>query len=693
MVKILLPSAVGRHSERQMADRRRTTGVSRVCLLAASFIGSLYSPAFLHAEPHAKAESAQASPVQLRTIATVRGAHDLSNKEAARGYPVHLRAVITFLDPTIINGQRIGMFVHDSTGGIFVFFSPGVFDALPPGTLIDLRGVSAPGEYAPIITLRQLKVIGYAGLPRNPDRPSLARLSSGEEDAQWVELEGVVHSIVEEEGRINLQLTMDDGTIKVTMVREAGAAYSGLVDAKLRIRGSAGAIFDVKRTQMIGIHLFCPNLSAVQIVKAPPSDPFRLPTLPIDKLLQWEQAPLLAHRVHVQGRVTLQWPGSSVCIRDAAQGICAQTSQKGHLRNGELIDIAGFVRVEGSAPMLNDAIFRSSGSSADAPAEAVPVTAEKIMAGGHDSRLIRIDGQLLSRDLSSSDTTLLVNSGTSIFKAILPQSLSGPQSKTWGNGSLLRITGVASVQIDAQRSELGLGTAVPNTFRLMLRSPADVLVLKRPSWWTPSHALIVLAVALAGTLVVLGWVVLLRKRIRESEERFRHMALHDGLTGLATRLLLQDRLHIAVESARRHRTGLGLLMVDMDNFKGINDTFGHPAGDEVLRVTAGRILEAVRSSDTVARLGGDEFVVLLSGMNDSGMAEVIAQTIAENLARPISFEGREMPVSVSVGLCHASSAELDGNELMKNADAALYRAKERGRGCYEVFNPALLIQR
>jgi diguanylate cyclase (GGDEF)-like protein len=627
----------------------------------------------------------------LRTIATVREAHDLSNKEAARSYPIHLRAVITFLDPTIINGERIGMFVHDSTGGIFVFFPRGVFGAVPPGTLIDLRGVSAPGEYAPVITMRQLKVIGYAGLPTNPHRPSLGRLSSGEEDAQWVELEGVVHSIVEEEGRINLQLTMDDGPINVTMVREAGAAYSGLVDTKLRIRGSAGATFDVQRTQMIGVHLFCPNLSVVQIVKAAPSDPFQLPTIPIDNLLQWEQAPSLAHRVHVQGRVTLQWPGSAVCIGDAAQGICAQTGQKGRLRHGELIDIAGFVRVEGSAPMLNDAIFRSSGS-ADAPAESVPVTAEKILAGGHDSRLIRIDGQLLSRDLSSSDTTLLVNSGTSIFKAILPQSLSGPQSKAWENGSLLRITGVASVQIDAQRSALGLGTAVPKTFRLMLRSPADVLVLRRPSWWTPSHALIVLAVALAGTLVALGWVVLLRKRIRESQERFRHMALHDGLTGLATRRLLQDRLHIAVESARRHRTGLAFLMVDLDNFKGINDTFGHPAGDEVLRVTASRILEVVRSSDTVARLGGDEFVVLLSGMNDSRMAEVVAQNIVRNLARPISFDGREMPVSVSVGLCHATSEELDGDEPMKNADAALYRAKERGRGCYEVFTPAFLIQ-
>jgi diguanylate cyclase (GGDEF)-like protein len=683
----LLPDTVARHSNCRSAGRYPATRLSRICLLAALLVASLFSSAVVFAGRRAKAESAQTAPIKLRTITRARAAHELSNKEAARGYPIHLRVVLTYLNP-ILNGKRIGMFVHDSTGSIFVFFTPGAFGTLPPGTLIDLRGVSAPGEFAPIVNLQQLRVIGFAGLPANPHRPSLARLLSGAEDAQWVEVEGVVHSIVEEESRIHLQLMMDDGPITITMMREAGARYSGLVDAKIRVRGSAGATFDPKRTRMIGIHLLCPNLAAMKVLQPPPSNPFELPILPIYKLLQWDQAPLLAHRVRVQGRVNLQWPASSVCIQDATQGICAQTAQNTRLRNGELIDIAGFVRVEESAPMLDDAVFRSSGSSADAPVEAVPATVEEILAGAHDSQLIRIDGRLLSRDLSSSDTTLLVESGKFIFKAVLPQSLSGPETKAWMNGSLLRITGVASVQIDTQRSELGLGTAVPKTFRVMLRSPADVAVLKRPSWWTPSHALMVLAVAFAGTLVVLGWVVLLRKRLRESEERFRHMALHDALTGLATRLLLQDRLHVAVENARRHRTGLAILMIDLDRFKTINDAFGHPAGDEVLRITADRILETVRSSDTVARLGGDEFVVLLSHIGDSKMAEEVTANIVKTLARPISFEGREMQVSASVGICCARSGELDEDDMMKNADTALYCAKKHGRDRYEVFTVA-----
>jgi diguanylate cyclase (GGDEF)-like protein len=630
------------------------------------------------------AASAEEPAGQLPTMTTARQAHGLTSSEAARGYPIHLRAVITYFEPTIVNDGWVGMFVHDSTGSIFVFVKSGTVDPILPGTLIDLRGITAPGWFAPVVAHPQIEVIGYAGLPASPHRPSFAQLFSGSEDAQWIELEGVVHSIVDENGHIILQMIMDDRPITVNMGSEPGAAYSGLIDSKIRIRGNAGAVYDAKHTHMIGVRLTCPNLSAVQILEAPSSDPFKLKPVSIDKLLHWDLVPLLAHRVHLQGRVTLQWPGTSVCIQDATQGICAQTGQNTRLRNGELIDIAGFVRAEGSAPTLNDAVFKSSDSSADVPVEAVPATADEILAGGHDSQLIHIDGQLVSRDLSSSDTTLLVNSGKFIFKAILPQSMSGQESKEWQNGSLLRITGISSVQIEEQRSGLRFVTAAPTTFQVRLRMPADVVVLKRPSWWTPPHALIVLAVALAGTLVVLGWVTLLRKRLRESEERFRHMALHDALTGLATRLLLNDHLSSAVETAKRHETGLALLMVDVDKFKEINDTFGHHGGDEVLRVTASRLTQAVRKTDTVARMGGDEFVVLLTDLGDPVMAEEIAAKIIKSLAEPVLFAGREIHVSVSVGVCSSDAGGLDEETLLKCADAALYQAKAKGRNCFHV---------
>jgi diguanylate cyclase (GGDEF)-like protein len=124
-------------------------------------------------------------------------------------------------------------------------------------------------------------------------------------------------------------------------------------------------------------------------------------------------------------------------------------------------------------------------------------------------------------------------------------------------------------------------------------------------------------------------------------------------------------------------------MVDLDSFKEINDSFGHPVGDEVLRVTANRLLRCVRKEDTVARLGGDEFVVLLPDLANPQLADAIAAKIVKSLAIPIPIEGCEVPVSGSVGVCAAFSDDLDSEALLRNADAALYRAKAKGRGCFE----------
>ena len=255
-------------------------------------------------------------------------------------------------------------------------------------------------------------------------------------------------------------------------------------------------------------------------------------------------------------------------------------------------------------------------------------------------------------------------------------------------GSVLRITGICFVLLDAQRSGLDIGTAVPMAFSVLMRSPADVVMVRKPSWWTPPHMVLLLAIALACTLGVLCWVVVLRRRIRLSEERFRHMAQHDMLTGLATRLVLQDRLNVALEVAKRHHTGLAVLMLDLDKFKEVNDTFGHGAGDEVLRVTANRLLESVRKSDTVARVGGDEFVILLPEFEGANV-ESIAAKLVTVASGPILFENHTLPVSVSVGVCTFSAEEMDAAEMLKGADGALYDAKERGGRRFSIHIPRL----
>ena len=641
-----------------------------------------------------QAQSVTLSPSEktIPAITTALQAHSLSNKEAMRTLPVHLRGVITYFDPDFGTGLA-AIFIHDATGSVFISQTSKLAASLFAGALVDVRGVTKPGGFGPIVDNPQFRILGRAPFPPNPPRVSLALLKTGAYDAQWVEVEGSVHRITEYPHFVVLNLELPDGPIPVLVIRNPGAKYSNLVDAQVKIHANAAPTMNTDG-QMIGVHLQSPNLSALEVVEPAPSDPFASPTIPINGLLSREHFSTPMHRVHLRGNVTLQWPGSMLCIRDATRGICAQTTQATPVAVGDLVDMAGFVVTVDNAPVISDAVFQIAGTNR--PVAPRPATAGKILDGGLSSELIQIDGRLIGYDLTSSDAILQLSSGDALFPAILPKSLVGSEASVWKVGSRLRVTGICSVRIVDVQSNVRAGVAVTKSFRILMRSPADVTILERPSWWTPAHALIVLGLVLTATLCVLGWVIILRRRIeqqakllRESEGLFRHMALHDALTGLATRLLLHDRLNVALESARRRRTGLAVLMVDLDRFKEINDTYGHQAGDEVLRVTATRLLGVVRKVDTVARLGGDEFVVLLPDLADPQSAERIAATIVEKLAVPIPFEGREMPVSTSVGVCAAAADKFDVDAFLRNADAALYRAKERGRNCFQVFAAGL----
>jgi diguanylate cyclase (GGDEF)-like protein/PAS domain S-box-containing protein len=165
------------------------------------------------------------------------------------------------------------------------------------------------------------------------------------------------------------------------------------------------------------------------------------------------------------------------------------------------------------------------------------------------------------------------------------------------------------------------------------------------------------------------------------EERMRHDAVHDPLTGLANRTLLRDRLEQALARSRRKGGASGLLFVDLDNFKQVNDAYGHAAGDAVLVELGKRLQSAVRPSDTVARLGGDEFVVVCEEL-DEQTAVALGQRLHDALVQPLVIDGVEHRLSASIGIALGQN---DPDGLLGNADAAVYRAKAHGRGRVELF--------
>jgi diguanylate cyclase (GGDEF)-like protein len=165
-------------------------------------------------------------------------------------------------------------------------------------------------------------------------------------------------------------------------------------------------------------------------------------------------------------------------------------------------------------------------------------------------------------------------------------------------------------------------------------------------------------------------------------DHLRHLALHDPLTGLASRRLLADRYLQLSARARRSQRPIGLLFVDLDGFKGINDRYGHAAGDQILAAVAHRILSCLRATDTVARVGGDEFVVLCEDTDRRG-AQTVARRIRTALAEPLSLTGGEVGgLSASIGIrVHRPRAEVadDLATLLEAADADMYRVKRRRR--------------
>ncbi|PLY13870.1 MAG: PAS domain S-box protein [Sedimenticola sp.] len=174
--------------------------------------------------------------------------------------------------------------------------------------------------------------------------------------------------------------------------------------------------------------------------------------------------------------------------------------------------------------------------------------------------------------------------------------------------------------------------------------------------------------------------------IKRSQEQIEHLAQHDPLTGLPNRLLLSDRLKIAVRAARRSGHSVGLLFLDLDRFKDVNDNLGHIVGDALLLEMAQRLRSLVREEDTVARLGGDEFVVLISTLNNQREIEVIAQKIVTGLARPIYVGNQELILSVSIGISLYPQDSICDSELIRHADIAMYNAKERGLNEYAFYD-------
>jgi len=255
--------------------------------------------------------------------------------------------------------------------------------------------------------------------------------------------------------------------------------------------------------------------------------------------------------------------------------------------------------------------------------------------------------------------------------------------------------GRASVESDhgadsALRRFLGWATPVAAAAMATVAAAAGGAFADRPSAF---GALVLVVIAATAVLLSRGFAIRILARLdgevgeretlriallaaRRTREELRTLAYHDNLTGLPNRSLLHDRLGVAIAHARRQATRLAVLFLDLDDFKRVNDSYGHAFGDRVLVELAGRVRASVRAGDTVARFGGDEFVVLLDEVSGTADAAHVAAKVLEALRAPFRLDGHEVTVAASVGMSLFPDDGTSGGELLRQADAAMYRDKQ-----------------
>ena len=450
------------------------------------------------------------SKVSPRTLTKVSQIRALSAAEAGRKVPIRLEGVITYAAPDF----RVTFF-QDETAGIYLF---GEFDSqVAAGSLVQVDGNTTPGEYAPSIENATIRVVGHGALPAAP-RESLDRLLTGVDDSQWVSVQGIVHSVAIEDRlppdmrqgapQLALQIAADGHQFKARIRQfQPGADYRNLVGATVTVRGACGTLFNTRR-QLTGVQLFVPNLDQMTVDVPAPADRYASPVSPISSVLQFGPANSSGRRMHVRGIVTLRRPGAGMVIQDDTGGVSIETGQPAEASPGDLVDAIGFAAVGHYAPILQDGDFRKIGSGR-LPA---PVDIDGDVSV-HDAELATIGGLLLDQSQRADDRILAMQSGNVIFSARIARRDVTPGIRSLRNGSRLQLTGVWSVDSDEKGR--------PAAYRILLRSPADIVVLQEPAWWTRLRVLVLFGFLAGIILVAVLWVIVLRRRVEEKTEALR----------------------------------------------------------------------------------------------------------------------------------------------------------------------------
>ncbi|MBK1876140.1 sensor histidine kinase [Pelagicoccus mobilis] len=503
---------------------------------------------------HVQAQEESQSQL-LTTAAQIRA---LTPAEAAQQIPIRLQGCY-------ISRENNAFSMQDHTDGIFVFFEPDVSVDFQPGDLIEVEGVSNPGDYAPCASATSVRRIGTTRIP-DPIQTTISELHSGQMDVAWVEVTGIVRSAEiaptpsylydnseDSTPRSYTKLKLADGDSQLLVEMQEAIAPSDLLDAKIKLRGHCFYLHNGNR-QFVRPILHTPIGVKPEVLVPPLRIDFNGPHKPVSSLFTFDPTGgRPGHRVHVRGIVTHQQIGKAFWIRDQDQSLRVQSTQLDELNPGDLVDVLGFPESGTYSPVLEDAVFQKAGEQAP-PA---PAALDEILSiTRHDSDLVSLDAELLEIQRYPESIELTLQALDTTIRASLTLAGINGSLPEWQPGSLVTISGIATV---------GEGETVPlnglwwaESLHILLRSPDDLTVIQPAPWWTPKRVAYALAVILSMALLTIAVIILLsRHRLKEQKQ-------HRAMAESEFTAILNERNRVAREIHDTLAQNIGAISVQLE---------------------------------------------------------------------------------------------------------------------------------
>lgn len=468
--------------------------------------------------------AAQSPPASLPVLTHADQIRHLSADEAALGYPVRIRGVITDDVPSP------DFFVQDTTAGIYVEGSVVTKFQHHWGDLVEVEGVTGPGKFAPVIREQRFRVLGRTKLPPARVYP-FTELAAGQQDSQWVQVRGIVRSVAIDrtswpETVLAMTVASGDGRFNLRVPISREQDFSSWVDSEVVVEGVCGSLFNNQR-QLLGVLFYVPDLRFIRVETQERN-------VPISSLMQFSPSRGPHHRVRVQGVVSYQQLGRALFIEAEGRGVRVLTQQATPLAVGDVVDVLGFPATGESAPVLdNAAVHRVSHTESPQPV-LLDLTSPWEQ---YDGALVQTEAKLLHWERGPEGARLLLQQGDHVFEALMDSTAAGNLSPI-RETSQLRLTGICLVRNGGLWS-------IPQSFRLLLRSPQDLLVLHAPSWWSLRKALWLLGILSGILFLVLTGMVFLSQKVREQMKVIREKIKHGAV--LEERNRIARELHDTLE--------------------------------------------------------------------------------------------------------------------------------------------------